>query len=48
MPIPIKTPAEIDKMRAAGRAAASVLDRLAKLIVPGVTTGEIDLSLIHI
>jgi len=42
MPIPIKTPAEIDKMRAAGRAAAIVLDRLAKLVAPGVTTGEID------
>jgi len=42
MPIPIKTPAEIDKMRAAGRAAAIVLERLAKLVAPGMTTGEID------
>jgi len=42
MPIPIKTPAEIDKMRAAGRAAAIVLDRLAQLVSPGMTTGEID------
>jgi methionyl aminopeptidase len=42
MSIPIKTPAEIDKMRAAGRAAAIVLDRLAKLVEPGITTGEID------
>jgi methionyl aminopeptidase len=42
MSIPIKTPAEIDKMRAAGRAAAVVLDRLAKLVEPGITTGEID------
>jgi len=42
MSIPIKTPAEIEKMRAAGRAAATVLDRLAKLVIPGVTTGEID------
>ena len=40
--IPIKSHAEIDKMRAAGRAAAIVLDRLAKLVAPGVTTGEID------
>jgi methionyl aminopeptidase len=42
MSIPIKTTAEIEKMRAAGRAAATVLDRLAKLVVPCVTTGEID------
>jgi len=42
MPISIKTPPEIDKMRAAGRAAAIVLDRLAKLVAPGMTTGEID------
>jgi methionyl aminopeptidase len=40
--IPIKTPAEIERMRAAGRAAALVLDRLAKMVAPGVTTGEID------
>ncbi len=40
--IPIKTPAEIQKMRAAGHAAAIVLDRLAKLVAPGVSTGEID------
>jgi methionyl aminopeptidase len=40
--IPIKTPQQIEKMRAAGRAAATVLDRLARLVAPGVTTGEID------
>jgi methionyl aminopeptidase len=40
--IPIKSPSEIEKMRAAGRAAAMVLDRLAKMVEPGVTTGEID------
>lgn len=40
--IPIKNPAEIEKMRAAGRVAAIVLDRLSKLVAPGVTTGEID------
>lgn len=42
MAIPIKTAAEIEKMRAAGRAAAIVLDRLSKLVAPGITTGEID------
>lgn len=40
--IPIKSPSDIAKMRAAGRAAATVLDRIAKLVAPGVTTGEID------
>ena len=40
--IPIKTAAEIEKMRSAGRAAATVLDRLAKVVAPGITTGEID------
>jgi methionyl aminopeptidase len=40
--IPLKTPAEIEKMRMAGRAAAIILDRLAKLVEPGITTGEID------
>jgi len=40
--IPIKSASEIEKMRAAGRAAAIVLDRLAGMVVPGITTGEID------
>jgi methionyl aminopeptidase len=40
--IPITTAAEIDKMRAAGRAAATVLAKLSALVQPGITTGEID------
>jgi methionyl aminopeptidase len=40
--IPIKTPAEIEKMRKAGETAALILNRLADLIAPGVTTGDID------
>jgi methionyl aminopeptidase len=40
--IPIKTPAEIEKMRASGRAAATVLSRLTQLVEPGITTGELD------
>jgi methionyl aminopeptidase len=40
--IPIKTEREVDKMRAAGRSAATVLDRACALVRPGVTTGEID------
>ncbi|TXI00062.1 MAG: type I methionyl aminopeptidase [Rhizobium sp.] len=40
--IPIKRGPEIQKMRKAGETAANILNRLADLIAPGVTTGEID------
>jgi len=40
--IPIKTEGEIILMRAAGRAARRVLEKIAKLVRPGVTTKEID------
>ncbi|MEI6280171.1 MAG: type I methionyl aminopeptidase [Verrucomicrobiae bacterium] len=40
--IAIKRPHEIDKMRRAGEAAAEILNELATLVAPGVTTGEID------
>jgi len=40
--IPIKTPAEIEKMRRAGETAARILNALTDQIAPGVTTGEID------
>ena len=40
--IPIKNDREIEKMRAAGKAASVVLDRITGLIRPGVTTGEVD------
>ncbi|HWL51286.1 MAG TPA: type I methionyl aminopeptidase [Chthoniobacteraceae bacterium] len=40
--IPIKSPKEIEKMRRAGRCAAEVLRKTAQLVVPGVSTGEID------
>lgn len=42
MNIPIKTPAEIEKMRVAGRLAAEVLEMIAPYVVPGVTTEELD------
>ncbi|GMV47442.1 MAG: methionine aminopeptidase [Pseudomonadota bacterium] len=42
MPIPIKSGAEIDAMRLAGRLASEVLDLLTPVIRPGVTTREID------
>jgi len=40
--IPIKRPHEIEKMRQAGEAAAEILNELATLVAPGVTTAEID------
>lgn len=40
--IPIKNASEIEKMRRAGESAAEILNELATLVAPGVTTGEID------
>jgi methionyl aminopeptidase len=40
--IPIKRPQDIEKMRRAGETAANILNELATLVAPGVTTGEID------
>ncbi|WPL18038.1 Methionine aminopeptidase [Thiorhodovibrio winogradskyi] len=42
MSVTIKTPAEIDKMRIAGRLAAEVLDMIGEHIEPGITTDELD------
>jgi methionyl aminopeptidase len=42
MPVHIKSPDEIAKMRVAGRLAAEVLDFIAPRIRPGVTTGDLD------
>ncbi len=42
MPISIKTPEEIEKMRVAGRLAAEVLEMIEPHVQPGVTTGELD------
>jgi methionyl aminopeptidase len=42
MPVHLKSPEEIEKMRVAGRLAGDVLDYIAPLIKPGVTTDEID------
>ena len=38
----IKTPADIDAMRNAGRLAAEVLDYITPFVKPGVTTAELD------
>jgi methionyl aminopeptidase len=42
MPVVIKTPEELEKMRVAGRLAAEVLDYVAPLVRPGVTTGKLN------
>lgn len=42
MSINLKTPAEIEKMRIAGRLAAEVLQVVAPHVKPGVTTEELD------
>ncbi|BAN68663.1 type I methionyl aminopeptidase [endosymbiont of unidentified scaly snail isolate Monju] len=42
MPVTIKTPEEIAKMRVAGRLAAEVLEMIGEYVRPGVTTGELD------
>jgi len=42
MAVTIKTEAEIAKMRIAGRLAAEVLEMIEPLVVPGITTGELD------
>ncbi|MBB3103705.1 type I methionyl aminopeptidase [Azomonas macrocytogenes] len=42
MPVTIKSPEEIEKMRVAGRLAAEVLEMIAEHVKPGVTTEELD------
>ncbi len=42
MSISIKTPAEIDKMRIAGKLAAEVLEMIEAHVVPGISTDELD------
>ena len=42
MTVTIKTPAQQDKMRVAGRLAADVLDMIGDYVKPGITTDELD------
>ncbi|MFP3937028.1 MAG: type I methionyl aminopeptidase [Phycisphaerae bacterium] len=42
MSIRLKSPEEIQKMRRAGRVVGLVLDRLGRMLAPGVTTEELD------
>src|SRR5215469_2425684 len=40
--IPIKTPLEINKMRASCKLASQILDALSAMLSPGITTREVD------
>jgi methionyl aminopeptidase len=42
VPINIKSPDEIERMRVAGRLASQVLDMIAPHVVQGITTGELN------
>ena len=42
MPVSIKSPQDIEKMRVAGQRAAEVLDYIAPYVKAGTTTGELD------
>ena len=42
MPVTVKPPAEIEKMRVAGRLAAEVLRMIRPHVQPGITTDELD------
>jgi len=42
MPVSVKTPEQIEKMRVAGRLAAEVLEVVAQHVRPGVTTDDLD------
>ena len=48
MSVTIKTAREIELMREAGRLLEIVHNQLGEFIKPGVSTLDIDLSLIHI
>ena len=43
MPISIKTPEELEKMRAAGRLAAEVLEMIEPYVKAGITTNELNI-----
>ena len=42
MPVPPKSPDEIEKMRIAGKLASEVLDYIAPFVKPGIKTDELD------
>jgi methionyl aminopeptidase len=42
--IPIKTPHEIDRMRASCKLASKILEELSSMLCPGITTRDVDQS----
>ena len=42
--IPIKTPREIDRMRASCKLASTILEQLSAMLCPGITTRDVDQS----
>jgi methionyl aminopeptidase len=42
--IPIKTPHEIDRMRASCKLASNILEQLSSMLCPGITTRDVDQS----
>lgn len=42
MPVSIKTPEQLEKMRVAGRIAARTLEMIGEYVKPGVSTGELN------
>ena len=42
MKISIKSLNDIEKMKAAGRLAAEVLDMITPYVIPGISTGQLD------
>ena len=48
MSINLKNSDQISKMQIAGQLAAEVIEMIGPFVVPGVSTAELDLSLIHI
>ena len=40
--IPIKTPLEINKMRASCKLAGNILEALSAMLCPGITTRDVD------
>jgi methionyl aminopeptidase len=42
--IPIKTPREIDRMRASCKLASNILEQLSSMLCPGITTRDVDQS----
>ena len=42
MPVKIRTPDQLEKMRVAGRLTSEVLDMIGEHVKPGISTGELD------